>query len=160
MLRRKTLAQQLRAQAQNIGNANPGEAEQRRLNEERAARRAAAAAQAERTRQQAEAARRAEEQARQQAQTAARSAAQARIEAQNALRTARDPILAQSAGRTTAKPRGNKGFTRANGILVDATSTSVGASNTTRMVTANNAAPSSATAVSSFRSPANNPQIL
>jgi hypothetical protein len=28
------------------------------------------------------------------------------------------------------------------------------------MVTANNAAPSSATAVSSFRSPANNPQIL
>ena len=110
-------AQQLRAQAQNIGNANPGEAEQRRLNEERAARRAAAAAQAERTRQQAEAARRAEEQARQQAQTAARSAAQAHIEAQNALRTARDPILAQSAGRTATKPRGDKGFTRANGIL-------------------------------------------
>ena len=110
-------AQQLRAQAENISNANPGEAEQRRLNEERAARRAAAAAQAERTRQQAEAARRAEEQARQQAQTAARSAAQARAEAQNALRTARDPILAQSADRPAAKPRGNKGFTRANGIL-------------------------------------------
>ena len=110
-------AQQLRAQAQNISNANPGEVEQRRLNEERAARRAAAAAQAERARQQAEAARRAEEQARQQAQTAARSAAQARVEAQNALRTASDPILAQSAGRPAAKPRGNKGFTRANGIL-------------------------------------------
>ena len=110
-------ARQLRAQAQNIGNANPGEAEQRRLNEERAARRAAAATQAERTRQQAEAARRAEEQARQQAQTAARSAAQARVEAQNALRTARDPLLAQAADAPAAKPRGNKGFTRANGIL-------------------------------------------
>lgn len=110
-------ARQLRVQAQNISSHNPGEAEQRHLNEERAARRAAAAAQAERTRQQAEAARRAEEQARQQAQTAARSAAQARVEAQNALRTASDPILAQSAGRPAAKPRGNKGFTRANGIL-------------------------------------------
>ena len=59
------------------------------------------------------------------AKTSAISAAQARVEAQNALRTASDPILAQSAGRPAAKPRGNKGFTRANGILSLGTSDGV-----------------------------------